>query len=573
MIGLAALTGCASHRAAEAQARAAATSANKTLYKHAAVAADHPVASQAGLEMLARGGNAVDAAVATSFCLSVVRPYSCGIGGGGFMVIEIPASDGAREKRIAINYRETCPAGVGSDYYSKLPDKTASRFGCSAVGVPGTVAGLAYALEHYGTLDLATVLGPAIRAAEEGVPADANFIAAAKELEQTIRGNSQLKDTALAIRRDLTHSGHLKIGDIITQPDQARALRLIAQQGTDAFYRGPIAQAIVQCMRANHGSISAEDLKNYSVAKMEPLVGSFHGCEFVTMPAPSSGGTTMLEALGILQPYERDLVRSGHNSSMYIHLITESLKHAFADRARWLGDPAFVDIPDWLLSQKYLVEIARTKISKEHTQPIERYGTAVPPPADSGTSHISVIDANGMAVACTETINLNYGSLVTVPGFGFVLNDEMDDFTTISGQPNAFGLTQSDRNLPQAGKRPLSSMAPTIVLKNGKVVMVAGASGGPRIITGTMQCILNCLLFDLTPAEAVSAPRFHHQWMPDVLQLEAGWTDAELRGQLARKGHELGEIATVGQVQLIRVMPDGIRAASDPRKGGAPAGY
>jgi gamma-glutamyltranspeptidase / glutathione hydrolase len=303
------------------------------------------------------------------------------------------------------------------------------------------------------------------------------------------------------------------------------------------------------------------------------LEGRFCDYAVFSMPPPSSGGIAMQQALGILQRKWEDLIRYQHNSASYIHLITEALKHAFADRAHWLADLDFADVPvRQLISSQYLDELTSRVVVDRALEP-QMYGTIDSPPNDGGTSHFCVIDASGMAVACTETINLNFGSLVTVPGFGFVLNNEMDDFTTVRGRANDFQLVQSDKNLPAPGKRPLSSMSPTIVLKDGKAILIAGGSGGPRIISGTLQVLLNCLIFDMNPADAVSVPRFHHQWIPNVLQLENDCGSEWVKSDLRNRGHELGSISAVGQVQLIRIGIDGIRAASDPRKGGAPAGY
>ena len=326
-------------------------------------------------------------------------------------------------------------------------------------------------------------------------------------------------------------------------------------------------------MQANGGPITKQDLASYTVRVAEPLRGTFQGLDVLSMPPPSSGGVAMQQIFGLLERHFKQIGASPHNSPAYIHLLVEAMKHAFADRAEWLADADFVDVPiERLLSAAYLNERADS-ISMQRTNESQFYGSRTAGVEDGGTSHLSVIDANGMAVACTETINLSYGSLVVVPGFGFALNNEMDDFTTIPGEANAFGLQQSDRNLPEPGKRPLSSMSPTILLDDGRVVLVAGASGGPRIITATTQCILNCLLFDMTPRQAVAALRFHHQWMPNVLQFESAWPDPAVPSALQQLGHETGTTGSVGVVQLIRVTPDGIRAASDPRKGGATAGY
>jgi len=511
--------------------------------------------------MLRRGGNAVDAAVAAGFCLSVVRPYSCGIGGGGFMVIApAPGSD---TDAVAIDFRETAPAAVGPGYYVELDDPTASRAGVHAVGVPGSVAGLLYALQRYGTLDRATVLEPAIRAARDGVKADKSWVDGSKELAKRLARHPELRVAAAPIA---------VVGDLVRNPQHARALQLIADHGRDAFYVGPIADAIVATIQAGGGPLNHADLAGYRIRVSPPLLGSFRGLEVLTMPPPSSGGVAMLQILGILDRRLSETAHATPADAAYMHLVTEAMKHAFADRATWLADAAFVDVPvDRLLDEGYL-DARAASISPDRTRPTRQYGSHMPLVEDGGTSHFSIIDGQGMAVACTQTINLEYGSMVEVPGFGFMLNNEMDDFTTIPGQPNAFGLQQSDRNLPEPGKRPLSSMSPMIVRRDGRTILIAGASGGPRIISGTLQCVLNCLLFDMTPREAVAAPRFHHQWQPDILYFEDDWSDQAAIDTMEALGHRSGRRADIGVVQLIGVRDDGIHAASDPRKGGAPDG-
>jgi gamma-glutamyltranspeptidase / glutathione hydrolase len=553
-------------------------------FTRGAVAADHPLASEAGAEILRQGGNAIDAAVATSFALSVVRPYSCGIGGGGFMVIFIPPPEesNASPRRIVLNYRETAPRAVEGNYYVNLDDDEASRFGVHAVGVPGTVAGLLHALDNYGTLDRETVLAPAIRLAEDGFAADAHHIWAMHHLKSLIDERPERAANFREMWEVLFKRGRMREGEIIRNPLQARALRMIAEQGAAAFYHGPIADAIVHVMQREGGPITHTDLAGYSVDVTAPLRGHFQGHELLTMPPPSSGGIAQLQILGMIEQRIADFEFPAHNSPAYVHLLAEAMQHAFADRAEWLADTVFVDVPiDRLISVEYLDELA-ARIDPEQTlDDPYAYGTVTPAEDEhraqfglGGTSHFSVIDANGMAVACTETINLICGSLVEVPGFGFLLNNEMDDFTTIPGAPNAFGLRQSDRNLPAPGKRPLSSMSPTILVKDDRAVMIAGASGGPRIITGTHQVMLNVLLFEMEPERAVRMPRFHHQWMPRRISFEDRWNPHELREQLEQMGHATATIETVGMVQIIHIDDDGtIRAASDPRKGGRPAGY
>ena len=551
-------------------------------YATAAIATDHPVASEAGAAMLERGGNAVDAAVAASFTLSVVRPYSCGIGGGGFMVIHFPPGGPDERERgsrqIVINYRETAPAAVDRDYYVELDDPEASRFGVHAVGVPGTVAGLLHALEHHGTLDRATVLAPAIRAARDGFRADAHHIRAMNHLRELLDERPERGRHFAPLWNRLFAAGTLKEGDLVRNQPKAAALELIARDGAAAFYEGPIAGAIGGVIRANGGAISADDLRSYEPEVIEPLRGRFGAYELFTMPPPSSGGVALQQIFGIIERHLGDPPFAGPDDPAYVHLAAEAMKHAFADRAEWLADVNFVDVPtDHLTGAEYLDELAARFDPEAVLGDPYAYGSVTPATAPGaatgGTSHLSVIDAGGMAVACTETINLICGSLVSVPGFGFALNNEMDDFTTIPGEPNAFGLRQSDRNLPEPGKRPLSSMSPTIVLRDDRAVLVAGASGGPRIITGTAQAILNVLHFEKSAAEAVLRPRFHHQWMPDELMLEPDWVAPELIRALEARGHAFGEIHEVGVVQLIYRRPGGtLEAVSDPRKGGRPAG-
>lgn len=545
-----------------------------TVYTRGVVAADHFIASRAGLEMLERGGNAVDAAVAASFCLAVVRPYSCGLGGGGFMVVHLAAEEPMPARNIAITYRETAPGGLHPEYYVQLESPDASRTGPHAVGVPGTVAGLLYALENYGTLDRATVLRPATRAAEEGFAIDGDYVAAAREVLDDLAEHPDWPDLIGRERFEWFHrrflfNGEPKVGQVLRQPELGRTLRLLARDGEAAFYTGPLAHAIADACPA----MTPGDLARYEPRTSRPLTGTFGDRTIIAMPLPSSGGIAMLASLGLLERRRGDLDSTTSNSAGYVHLVVEAMKHAFADRAQWLGDDRFVDVPvATLLSDEYLDDLA-SRIDPQRTQPPDRYGSGVQLPEDGGTSHLSAVDRWGNAVACTETINLEFGSLTAIPEFGLLLNNEMDDFLTIPGQRNAFGLEQSERNLPQPGKWPLSSMSPTIVLDSeGRVEIVVGGSGGPRIISSSLQAMLNVVLFDESAHEAVASPRFHHQWMPDVLQFEDGWEDVQAIEALRVVGHKVGQREDIGVVQLIRRTDGGYRAASDPRKGGAPAG-
>lgn len=573
------------HDGAPVQAQEA--PASDGVFTRYAVAADHPLASAAGAEMLAKGGNAVDAAAATGFALSVTRPFSCGLGGGGFMVIHLhehpKVKVPAEGLEAAINFRETSPAGVGPDDFEKLGEEAAeaSRYGGKSVAAPGLVAGLLGALEQYGTLDRATVLAPAIKLAREGFAVDAAYEKAAHDAIVKFEKHPGWKKRFAFTWDRFLGSGAIKAGDILKLPEQADALELIAKDGAKAFYQGPIGAAIVAAVKADGGALTGEDLKAFSAPTVEPLRFAFEGRRFVAMPPPSSGGVAMGETLSIFAktPY-REQIAAGW-SAAYVQFLVEATKHAFADRAQWLGDPSFVDVPvARLLSPEYAAERA-AGIRTRQTHGPESYGTRDGPPKDAppdgGTSHFSIVDGAGNAVACTETINLEFGSLLSA--CGFCLNDEMDDFTTRRGEPNEFGLVQSARNLPAPGKRPLSSMSPTLVLDaRGEIEAACGASGGPRIITATTQTLLNALLFGYDAGKAVGAPRFHHQWTPNVLEMEAGFNEVRYQGvrlsdMMRKQRHEVAMATRGAAVQLVLKWKDGtLHAASDPRKGGAPAG-
>lgn len=549
----------------------------EAVFPRGVVAADHAIASQAGLEMLRRGGNAVDAAVATSFCLAVVRPYSCGLGGGGFMVIHLAADEPMPARSVAITYRETAPAAVGPDYYVQLNTPYASRVGPHAVGVPGTVAGLLYALENFGTLDRATVLGPAIAAAEAGFAIDADYVATAEEVLADIAAHPEWVDQIGPDRLNwfverFLFSGAPKVGALLRQPELAETLRDLARDGAPAFYVGRIAHRILEACP----QLTADDLSRYEPRVSSPLAGSLLGRQILAMPLPSSGGIAMLQALGIIERRQSDLNDVNRVSPRYIHVVVEAMKHAFADRAQWLADDRFATVhTDCLLSGAYIDYLASC-IDPTATLAPRAYGTHAQAPDDAGTSHLSVVDQWGNAVACTETINLGFGSLTPIPDCGFMLNNEMDDFLTVPGERNAFGLEQSERNLPQPGKWPLSSMSPTIVLdERGAAELVVGGSGGPRIISASLQVLLDVVLFDAPVTAAVQSARFHHQWVPNVLQFEQAWTDVTVSSALQGLGHEVGRRDAIGVVQAIRRARGeaGWSAASDPRKGGQPAGW
>ncbi|HYF15832.1 MAG TPA: gamma-glutamyltransferase [Phycisphaerales bacterium] len=556
------------------------------VFPSACVAADHRLASEAGAEVLRAGGNAVDAAVAASFALSVVRPYSCGVGGGGFMVVRLRehprlVAKGAAPLTRCINYRETAPAATRADSYEDVDDPHAATHGGRAVGVPGTVAGLLHALEKYGTLPRDRVLAPAIRLAHEGFDVDAHYMESVAEVIGWVRGGSERAPKFPLVWERYLKRGGVALGDRVRVPEQARVFERIAAEGRAGFYGGEVARAMVDAVHETSGELSLEDLASYGVVEGNPFVAAFRGKRILCQPPPSSGGIVLAQVFAMLEARREDLERivreDGHNSARYVHLVCEACKHAFADRARWLGDTRFVDVPLGTLLDPARLRDAAAKIDLTRTREQDWYGVAPPPKDDSGTSHLCAVDRWGNAVACTETINLIFGSLVGVDEFGFILNDTMDDFVTRAGKANAFGLSHGRFNRPAAGKRPLSSMTPTIVLASDDAdappFMIAGGAGGPRIISGTMQSILNVLLFDMDAQRAIDEPRFHHQWSPHTLQLEAELLESPLRGELAALGHEVTKRQPIANVQVIRRDPGGgWQGACDPRKGGAPAG-
>jgi len=544
------------------------------VYHKVAIAADHPAASEAGLEVHRAGGNVVDVAAAVGFALSVVRPEASGIGGGGFMVVW----DAKKRQAVAIDYRERAPAAATADMFlgpDGEPIAELSRFGAKAPAVPHHVAGLCYAVETYGRLDLKTVLAPAIRLAKEGVPLDAHSVSVRRETLERFEKDPDRKERFAAFYRLYLENGQKpEVGRLFRSP-QLPLLESVAREGARGFYSGEAGEALVREMGRSGGLITAEDLGGIAPTEREPLRSAFDGGTIVTMPPPSSGGVALIETLNILAVYERlhpqlaDRLRDG-SSFPFRHALAESLKHAFADRATSLGDPDYAEVPTGRLVDLRYAEKLAARIDPHHTTPPEEYGRAAPI-EDAGTTHFSVIDAEGNAVACTETINLSFGSYVVVPETGLLLNNEMDDFAAKPGVPNAFGLVQSEAAAVGPGRRPLSSMTPTILVRDGKAVLAVGASGGPRIITATLQVFLNVTRFGKAPQEAVDAPRQHHQWLPNELLLEpALFRDAAegLRGF----GHEVGRESSLGVSQLVTRDGTGLRAASDPRKGGRPAG-
>jgi gamma-glutamyltranspeptidase/glutathione hydrolase len=538
------------------------------------VVSAHHLATTTGAEVLARGGNAVDAAVATGLALSVVYPQAGNLGGGGFMLLRL--ADG---RALVIDYRETAPAAASRDLYL-APDGTvlqgegSSTVGWRAAGVPGTVAGLAHAWEHYGSgrLTWAELVEPARRLAAEGHDVSA---AQARRLRLSADHLARYPDS-LAIY--LAGGRGLEAGEHWRQPELAATLARLQNAGPREFYTGETARRIVTGMQAHDGLISAADLAHYQPVERPPLRALYHGHEILTMPPPSSGGIALLQMLGMLDAAE--LRESGLRSAAYYHRLAEVMKRAFRDRAEYPGDPAFVAVPmSELLDPAYL-RARLADFSPERATPAAALAPGLEPrPTETmETTHFSVVDAAGNAVANTYTLNGNFGSGVTVPGTGILLNNEMDDFTVRAGTPNMFGLIQGEANVIAPGKRPLSSMTPTIVLRDDRLRLVTGSPGGPTIINTVLQVILNVLVHELTPAEAVAAPRIHHQWLPDILTYESGGLDRTVIGELSNRGHRVVardsyEGATQGDAATIVV--DSVTGRSygvaDPRRPDATA--
>lgn len=532
--------------------------------KSGMVTADNALASEAGADMLRKGGDAVDAAVATALVLGVVQPFASGLGGGGFALVF--RADGSKAP-YALDFREVAPAAATETMYQDaqgnvLPD--ASTKGPRAAGVPGELAGLYLLHQRHGKLPWKTVVEPALKAARDGFPAGALL---AREVEQSKDTLAASPDLAASF---LTKDGQpVAEGQLVRRPALARTLAEISKSGADALYRGAIGARVAAAMARDGGLITAADLAAYKPVERAPVEASYRGFRVLSMPPPSSGGAVLLQVLRVLEA--APVAPLGHNGAPYLHRLAEALKHAFADRAAVMGDPGFTPVPvDRLLSDK-TVQGVRDRFLPHRVHPPATYGTVPPPPDDHGTSHLNAIDAAGNAVALTTTVNTDFGSKYVAGDTGLLLNNEMDDFVAKPGVPNTYGLVGGKANAIAPGKRPLSSMSPTLVLKDGKVVLAVGASGGPRIITGTLQVLLNVLDFGLDPQAAVDAPRIHHQWAPEWLAVEAE-LPADVLESLRRRGHELRVQPRANTVQALQVTPEGLRGASDPSKMGRPAG-
>ena len=534
--------------------------------KNGMVVAQERIAAGIGRDVLARGGNAVDAAVATGFAMAVTYPRAGNIGGGGFMMIHLANGN----EDIAIDYRESAPAAATRDMFlgdDGKPDTKKSRDQALGIGVPGTVAGLALALEKYGSgkFRLADLIAPAIPLARDG------FVIADDTADTLPDWHRRLakwpSSTKIFSRADGTS---LQPGDRLVQRDLAATLEAIAAQGTSGFYDGPVAEKLAAGIQAAGGIITRDDLKTYQPIVRAPVRGTYRGFDIVSMPLPSSGGTVLIETLNILEGYRlRDM---GAGSVDALHISIEAMKRAYADRARYLGDPAFVNAPTFQLIGKDYAAKQRATIDLAKATPWSE-ATAAPPREGSNTTHYSVVDKDGNAVSNTYTLNFSYGVGLVADGTGVLLNNELDDFTAAPGASNAYGLVGFEANLPGPGKRPLSSMSPTIVLKHSKPVLVTGSPGGSRIISAVLQVILNSIDFEMNVASAVSAPRLHHQWLPDEVRVERGFPEATLAA-LRERGHRVIEPLGQTSANSIAVTPDGLLGAPDPRTRGAEAaGY
>ncbi len=526
-------------------------------FENGVVVSTHELASEVGAEILRKGGNAVDAAVAVAYALAVVYPRAGNIGGGGFMVIRTP--DG---RATAIDYRELAPGKAHRDMYLDENGAVVQewiRYGALAVGVPGTVAGTLYALEKYGTLSREEVIQPAVEIAENGWALKAPM--GGEEFKRFASSNAVFNKP---------DGSPYEIGEVFVQKDLAETLRLIIAEGRDGFYEGRVAEQIVATMEKYGGLITLDDLKGYEPTEREPITGTYRGYGIVSMPPPSSGGISLVALLNILERY--DIAKLGWNTAETVHLMVEAERRVFAERSQYIADPEFFDVPVEVLTSKVYADSRAEEIdperatSSDQVRPID---LADFQGESSETTHYSVMDKDNMAVAVTTTIDDSYGSYLVVEGAGFLLNNEMADFSAKVGAPTHEGLVYGTANRIEPHKRMLSSMTPTIVFKDGKNFMVIGSPGGPTIITTTLQCIMNVIDHGMTVGEAISAGRFHHQWIPDVIEYEAerGAFSEETITTLEAMGHRLRP-RNIGNAQGIVVDPEtGLRMGGpDPRR-------
>jgi gamma-glutamyltranspeptidase/glutathione hydrolase len=542
--------------------------------RHAMVASSHPEASGAGAAIMREGGNAVDAAVAVGFALAVVHPSAGNLGGGGFMLYRT-----AKGEMHFLDFREKAPAAASRNMFLDKQGNVSEqiRFGYRAAAVPGTVAGFVDAERRWGKLGLAKVMEPAIRLARDGVTVT--------QYEAALLRDAELARDPESSRIFQRNGRFYEQGEILKQPELARTLERIARN-PDEFYRGPLASQIAAAITQGGGLVSVSDLADYKVVERVPVHGSYRGYEIYSAPPPSSGGIALIETLNILEGF--DLHAARRNSAMHLHLVAEAYRRAFFDRSVFLGDPDFVDIPvAQLIDKKYAAEWRssinpdKASVSSELQRPsmdqLDQSAAIHAPytgPEKQDTTHYSIVDEAGGAVAVTTTLNDSFGSRVTLPALGFLLNNEMDDFTAKAGVPNSYGLMQGEANAIAPGKRPLSTMTPTMVVKDGRLLLVLGSPGGPTIITTVANVLINAVDFGEDIQRAVNAPRFHHQWMPDELSVEAWQLSPDTLELLEKMGHKIKRTGSWGDAECIAIDKNGERlGASDGRNGGSAVGW
>lgn len=527
-------------------------------FKNGMVATSHTLATEVALEILKKGGNAIDAAVTAGFALAVTQPRSGNIGGGGFMLISSEKNNNV----TAIDYREKAPKAA---YEKMFQDKDGnvvqqqSRFSHLSAGVPGTVAGLLMALEKYGTITRQQALAPAIKLAKEGFIAPLRFSKGLKQRHDKLAKFDYGKK--LFYKAD---GSFYEAGDLFVQADLAKTLQRVSDLGVKGFYEGETANLIINDMKNNGGMMTLADLKTYQPKVREPVKGSYRGYDIFSMSPPSSGGAHIVQILNMLEGFP--IGEYGHNSAKTLHLMSEAMKRAYADRAEYLGDQDFVKVPLKGITDKKYANDLRASIDMDKATPSKTVRAGEPAGYESNeTTHFSIVDKFGNAVSNTYTINFSYGSAIAVPGAGFLLNNEMDDFSAKPGVANAYGLLGGAANKIEPEKRMLSSMSPTIVMKDGKNFLVTGSPGGSRIITTTLQVIMNVIDHGMNIQSAVSAPRIHHQWLPDEIRVEQGISTDTVK-LLEAKGHKVVQKSAMGAIQSIMVGKDVFYGAADPRR-------
>ncbi len=524
------------------------------------------LASEVGIDILKRGGNAVDAAVAVGFALAVTYPAAGNIGGGGFMVIHLKNG-----KNTSIDFREKAPLkayrNMFLDKYGNF-DPQLSQQGVTSAGVPGSVAGLLYALHKYGTMKLGDVLQPAINMAKNGFILDRYL---AESFEEHLK---YFREYPSSFKKFTNDGKPFKKGDLFKQPELAETLELIKENGSDGFYKGRVADLFIKKIQSLGGYITRKDLEEYRPVEREPVYGTYRGYKIVSMPPPSSGGIALIEMLNILENYQ--FSRSNWGSSQYIHKLVEAMKYAYADRTEYLGDPDFVSIPtDRLISKEYAKELfEQIKDTAKPAKDIKPF-KGIYFRESNQTTHYSVYDSSGNAVSLTTTINSSFGSKIVVDGAGFLLNNEMDDFSAKPGSSNQYGLIGSVANSIEPEKRMLSSMTPTIVLKDNSPYLIIGSPGGSTIINTVLQVIMNCIDFNMNIEKAIDAPRIHNQWLPDRIDYEEFALPLDVKDNLIKMGYKIGEKRVLGMAEGIMIdnVNHYIYGASDRRGDGFAAGY